>query len=205
MTTFERFSLENIPHVPWKNGGGTTREIACSPRGASMVDFDWRVSVADVRSDGAFSVFEGIDRTIALLDGHGMLLANARATVHHALTHMFAPFSFRGEEPIAATLLDGPTLDFNVMTRRGVCEASVFVISRDTQIPDTENAVVFATRGTWHVEVDGLGGLEQAGTTITRHEGIVWQDAPLRNATLRCDASRNAAALIVLIRRTLRA
>jgi uncharacterized protein len=196
MNPFEHFALEKISPVAWKNGGGTTREIACSPLNASITDFDWRVSMANVRSDGAFSIFENVDRTIALLDGNGMLLANARATVHHALTHMFTPFSFRGEEPIVATLLDGPTLDFNVMTRRGVCEANVFVASRDTQIPDAENGVIFATRGSWHIE--------HGGPTMAQHEGIVWRGAPLRNATLRCDASVNAAALIVSIRRTLR-
>jgi uncharacterized protein len=201
MTTLEHFSLKNITPVPWKNGGGTTREIVCSPRNADMMDFDWRVSVAHVRSDGAFSNFEKIDRTIALLEGNGMLLANAQLTVHHALTRRYAPFSFRGEEPIVATLLDGPTLDFNVMTRRGVFDASVFVANRDTIIPESENGIVFAAQGTWWLE---RSSPEAAGSPLTHYAGVIWRDAPLRNATLRSDTSANAAALIVSIRRTLR-
>jgi uncharacterized protein len=202
MTSFKHFSLEEIPAVPWKNGGGKTREIACSPDGATLADFDWRVSVADVRSDGTFSVFENTDRSIALLSGNGMLLANAQTTLHHVLTQRFAPFLFRGEERIVATLLDGPTVDFNVMTRRGVCEASVFVASRDTKIPESKSGVIFAAVGNWHVEPDGAAF---AGAAMRPYEGVVWRDAFLRNATLRCDTTLpNAAALIVSIRRTLR-
>jgi len=50
--------------MPWKNGGGETVEIAISPQGAGLADFDWRVSMATVASDGPFSVFPGIDRTL---------------------------------------------------------------------------------------------------------------------------------------------
>jgi environmental stress-induced protein Ves len=32
----------------WKNGGGSTTEIAVQPAGASLDDFDWRVSMARV-------------------------------------------------------------------------------------------------------------------------------------------------------------
>ena len=28
--------------MPWKNGGGETVEIAVSPEGAALSDFDWR-------------------------------------------------------------------------------------------------------------------------------------------------------------------
>ena len=32
------------PSMPWKNGGGETTEIAVSPPGAGLDDFDWRVA-----------------------------------------------------------------------------------------------------------------------------------------------------------------
>src|SRR3954451_23103357 len=47
--------------MPWKNGGGTTREVASGAVHApfaskeSEVGFDWRVSVADVDAGDAFS------------------------------------------------------------------------------------------------------------------------------------------------------
>ncbi|MBM7325185.1 HutD family protein, partial [Agrobacterium sp. S2] len=49
--------------MPWKNGGGVTTEIIVHPAKASMADFDWRISMANVAQDGPFSIFPGVDRT----------------------------------------------------------------------------------------------------------------------------------------------
>jgi len=57
--------------VPWKNGAGSTTEIAVFPQDAGFTDFDWRVSLATIGADGPFSVFPGVDRTLALVEGHG--------------------------------------------------------------------------------------------------------------------------------------
>ena len=61
--------LSLIAATPWKNGGGATRELACSPLGADMAHFDWRVSVATIAQSGPFSCFAGVDRIITLLSG----------------------------------------------------------------------------------------------------------------------------------------
>ena len=55
--------------VPWKNGGGVTREIAAWPPGSGFDDFAWRVSMAEVREDGPFSNFAGVDRILTVLEG----------------------------------------------------------------------------------------------------------------------------------------
>ena len=60
--------------MPWKNGRGETVEIAISPDGAGIDDFDWRLSMARVETDGPFSLFAGIDRTLAVLEGEGIFL-----------------------------------------------------------------------------------------------------------------------------------
>ncbi|NYH19335.1 HutD/Ves family protein [Paraburkholderia bryophila] len=60
--------------APWKNGGGVTREVAAVPEQAGLDCFVWRVSIADVAQAGPFSRFAGIDRTLVLLSGAGMLL-----------------------------------------------------------------------------------------------------------------------------------
>ncbi|WP_413992732.1 HutD family protein [Labrys okinawensis] len=102
---------------PWKNGGGTTTEIAVSPEGAGFDDFDWRLSVADVASDGPFSLFPDIDRTLTLIEGKGLVMAiDGREPT--TLTPVSGPLSFPGDVPVTATLIDGPIRDFNVMTRR---------------------------------------------------------------------------------------
>ncbi|CDX24823.1 conserved hypothetical protein [Mesorhizobium sp. ORS 3324] len=104
--------------MPWKNGGGTTTEIAVSPDGAGLEDFDWRVSMARVETGGPFSRFAGIDRTLSVLEGEGIELDIAgRPPVR--LTASSAPLSFPGDVPTSAALIDGPITDLNVMTRRG--------------------------------------------------------------------------------------
>ncbi|WP_036024427.1 HutD/Ves family protein [Paraburkholderia dilworthii] len=107
--------------APWKNGGGVTREVAAFPAHAALDTFIWRVSVADVAQAGPFSRFAGIDRTLVLLSGAGMLLDEAQCddTVKtHALTRPLDIARFNGEAPIDARLVDGATRDFNLMVHR---------------------------------------------------------------------------------------
>ncbi|HET9444908.1 MAG TPA: HutD family protein [Steroidobacteraceae bacterium] len=107
-------SLEYIAR-PWKNGGGTTRDIVTAPPGASLDTFDWRLSLAQVDRDGPFSRFDNVDRTLVLLSG-AMTLHEGERQIHLARNE---PFAFAGERAIEATVGGGATLDFNVMTRRG--------------------------------------------------------------------------------------
>ena len=102
--------------MPWKNGQGETAEVAVAPEGAGLSAFDWRVSMASVTADGAFSAFPGVDRTLSVLSGAGIRLAvDGRA---RDLTAASAPFSFPADRPAEAALLGGPVTDLNVMTRR---------------------------------------------------------------------------------------
>jgi environmental stress-induced protein Ves len=103
--------------TPWKNGGGSTTEIAAAPEGASLETFDWRISMARVACDGPFSSFPGIDRTLAVVKGHGMVLTiGSDAPV--TLSSGTDPFSFAGDTLTPARLTDGEIIDLNVMTRR---------------------------------------------------------------------------------------
>ena len=104
--------------MPWKNGGGETTEIAVFPPGAGLDDFVWRVSRAKVASDGPFSVFAGVDRTLTVLEGAGMRLTIGDAEPVD-LTPASAPLSFAADVPTRASLLGGAVTDLNVMTRRG--------------------------------------------------------------------------------------
>ncbi|OHV59736.1 HutD-family protein [Mesorhizobium sp. LCM 4577] len=104
--------------MPWKNGGGTTTEIAVSPDGAGLDDFDWRVSMARVETSGPFSSFAGIDRTLTVLEGDGVILAIAGQPPTR-LTTASVPLAFPGDAPTNAALIGGPITDLNVMTRRG--------------------------------------------------------------------------------------
>ncbi len=105
--------------MPWKNGGGETVEVIVHPEDADLSAFGWRVSMATVASDGPFSVFPNIDRTLAVLSGDGMELV-IEGVGEKLLTQETAPLAFPADAPTAARLTGGPITDLNVMTRRGV-------------------------------------------------------------------------------------
>ncbi|MBS3958907.1 MAG: HutD family protein [Xanthomonadaceae bacterium] len=105
----------------WKNGGGWTREILRSPAGD---DWDWRVSVAEVGGDGPFSLFPGCEREIVLLAGQGMHLDFADGETHH-LGPPHGRFRFAGERPLSVRLIEGPTVDFNLIWKRGAVDAQL--------------------------------------------------------------------------------
>ncbi len=146
--------FDELPVTPWKNGGGVTRELACYPPGASFDDFLWRVSVADVHQSGPFSVFPGIDRIIALLDGEGMLLHFEDGNTH-ALTQPCRPFRFRGEERLHAEV-NAPSRDFNLMLRREAVDGTL-AIWRDacTLICAPGFVLLFCAEGQWDVREAG--------------------------------------------------
>lgn len=158
----ERSSIirgHDCPIAPWKNGMGTTREIAVQPSLSGTDDFLWRVSVAEVNSAAPFSSFPGVDRHIALLDGAGfrMTLDGDRT---HTLDTRFKPFAFAGESTVAVALIDGPTRDFNLMVRRAEARGDVVVMAESgTYRPEPDVVLVYAARG----EIDTAGGVLDAG------------------------------------------
>ena len=114
----------NRTPMPWKNGGGVTREVAIWPPTAALDAFDWRISIADVAQGGPFSAFPGVDRVLTVIEGAGLELAvEDLATV--TLDAAAPPFAFPGDAACDAELHDGPIRDLNLMIRRGVCTVSV--------------------------------------------------------------------------------
>ena len=140
---------------PWKNGGGVTREVAAFPEGAALDAFIWRVSVADVGQAGPFSRFAGIDRTLVLLSGAGMLLDEAQGATH-ALRAPLDIARFEGETAIDARLIDGATRDFNLMVRRGAAtgEVDVWRDSHHAQL-DADVVLLFCADGELNVSTSG--------------------------------------------------
>src|ERR1700733_4824114 len=100
----------------WKNGGGVTREVAVYPAGSVLGSFEWRVSIAEIHRGGPFSVFAGIDRHLAVLDGQVSLAVEGRAL---SLSPDSAPLTFGGQRPVYAEPAAGPVIDLNLMVRRG--------------------------------------------------------------------------------------
>ncbi|WP_338767191.1 HutD family protein [Massilia sp. METH4] len=122
MTTLIQYASLNP--TPWKNGGGCTTEILASPPGATLDDFDFRISLATIAQSGPFSIFPGVDRTLSLVDGGSVVLdvGNERKV---ALSDREPVVAFPGEVPVSVTVDGSPTVDFNVMTRRDRCSHQV--------------------------------------------------------------------------------
>jgi environmental stress-induced protein Ves len=132
----------------WKNDGGWTTEIARDPQGGD--DFRWRVSIAEIESDGPFSSFPGVERDLLLLEGNGIEL-DVGGDAPRRLVQRFERIRFAGEANAHCRLLAGATRDFNVMARRDAVRAEV--VAR----PLVGSMLIFAEAGVeWLIHV--LGG-----------------------------------------------
>ncbi len=124
MTRLTLLHATGYRRVRWKNDGGWTTEIAREPAhdDGTASAFRWRVSIADIESDGPFSSFPGVSRELLLLAGNGIELDIDEAPPLR-LTERFQRVHFEGESRVDCRLLAGPTRDFNVMTQRGAAHA----------------------------------------------------------------------------------
>lgn len=151
---------------PWKNGGGVTRDVWTWPEGAGLDAFQARVSLADVASDGPFSLFPGIDRTTAILSGAGFDLA-VEGVATTRLTPEAAPFSYPGDRAASSTLIAGPVTDLNLMTRRGALRHGLRKIDLAEPVTlacDGMSVLLVATGGV-HVARQTLGPLDAMVST----------------------------------------
>jgi environmental stress-induced protein Ves len=147
--------------MPWKNGGGETTEIAVSPEGAGIEDFDWRLSMALVAVGGPFSTFPGIDRTLAVLEGDGieLTIAGMAPAIASAASQ---PLAFPGDAPTSAVLLGGEVSDLNIMTRRGRIlhhMRRLTFTGREDIVAETSELLVFCKSGTVRIDIDGAAAL----------------------------------------------
>ncbi len=116
---------------PWKNGGGVTFDVLSFPEGSTLENFGWRISIAEVASDGPFSRFEGIDRSTAILRGRGSASSSAMAA--RKTSARCPPLAYPGDVATDCTLLNGPVRDLNVMTRRGIYRHRLRLVSGEVR------------------------------------------------------------------------
>lgn len=107
----KQLSSTDYRQMLWKNGAGYTVELARSA-GENLDTFDWRISMADVKSAGDFSRFNGMQRILTVLDGQGIELYIDDE--YESLTTLQS-VQFSGESATRCELIDGPIRDFNLI------------------------------------------------------------------------------------------
>lgn len=134
----------------WRNGAGWTRQIHAEPSTTAGIDWDWRLSIAEIDADAAFSSFPGVERELVLLHGNGLRLRFDDGEVRELMPpHARMPFA--GERALVGELVDGPTVDFNLMWRRDAIDAQLW------HRPLVGTMLVFVEPGeTWALHL--LGG-----------------------------------------------
>ena len=150
--------LETIKDIPWKNGGGVTKELFYIPHPENPSQFIFRLSIASVKDSGPFSVFTGIDRILLLLKGSGLILKKGNEEKIH-LNKNLEPLSFPGEESIHSELISGPVTDFNVMTDRGHGHSEISV--RHFQAGEKNNFLGYPQKFLYEIENESLWILEE--------------------------------------------
>ena len=167
-----RLRRDDYRTMPWKNGGGTTTELAVFPASAEAAEsaFIWRLSIAEVASSGPFSRYPGYDRTIMLLEGAGMVLDRGQQGEIDLRTP-FQPHTFSGDFTVTARLVGGKSTDFNVMVRRGEARAALEVVDL------IEGRVLTPPAGGWIAVHVIEGGLTEAarGETLIATESFAVQ------------------------------
>jgi environmental stress-induced protein Ves len=155
MTTATILGPDSFLAMPWRNGLGTTIELLKQdlPEDGG---FAWRLSMAEVTTDGEFSNFSGYDRTLLLLVGKGLTLDCAGA--RQQLDKPLQAARFRGEDPTFATLHDGPVKDFNIMTQRQHCAAVVIsALHPDESTIDVDTDILLVYAVDSELELSGAG------------------------------------------------
>jgi hypothetical protein len=137
--------------VPWKNGKGVTVELAISA-GGTLNDFDWRLSIATVASDGLFSNFTGMTRNLVLIEGNGIRLEHTDAdtsTKVDTLTSLLDVARFDGGNKTVGTLIKGSIKDFNIMVKADKYSVVTHTYRDQTTapIPDCDLCFVYSLPG----------------------------------------------------------
>ncbi|MBR1150934.1 HutD family protein [Bradyrhizobium sp. JYMT SZCCT0428] len=107
-------------HMPWKNGGGVTIDIAVSMlpgfAAGSWEGIIWRFSRTAIVTPGAFSDLSGYDRQLVLVSGEGLVLGTPVGEID--VRQPFRPVRFTGETSIVSRLEAGPVEVVNLIGDR---------------------------------------------------------------------------------------
>jgi uncharacterized protein len=171
--------------MPWRNGRGTTHEIAREPD--APAEFVWRLSLADVPASGPFSPFEGYERIVVLVAGEGFQL-DFGGHGGTTLTPSARVAQFLGDWPTQCTLLGAPCSDLSFMVRR--CDARALVTLLEVGAEQVHVLPVTAVTAFFCVS----GALRLAGDSSGEFSLAEWDTALIEAKGERCWRLRSASS-----------
>ncbi|MEQ9491193.1 MAG: HutD family protein [Alphaproteobacteria bacterium] len=152
--------------MPWKNGEGTTRQIATGGNDPDTGDWGWRVSIAAVERDGAYSEFPGVDRLTTVVVGNGTDLFHPDGST--IALNPFQPTLIPSDVALWGFLRDEPIVNLNVMTRQGRYTATAEIMDgpqeRTVETAPSGVLLVYGLGGKCSLQSDG-------GDTVAAAEG----------------------------------
>ncbi len=136
-----------------------TRELLCADDGS------WRISLADIDTDGPFSAFPGRQRLLTLVDGPvlGLVVDGETCAVEP-----HRPFAFAGDAVVVATVPEGPVRVLNVVVDPDVVAPFVTVLElgRSSTLPLADDQAAFVLKGS-----ATLGGVDAPAGSLASGPG----------------------------------
>ena len=174
--------------MPWRNGRGSTLEIAREP--ASGEEFAWRLSLADIDGDADFSAYVGYSRALVLVAGTSLRL-RFRGHGRRFLDSATRSALFEGDWQTHCSLPEGRCTDLSLIVRKGPAPRSVPVIRKPAILRlDTSRRVVL-TQDLYGVlfVLDGSVAVTEsvrcATCTLRARETLLLAPGPRRTLALR--------------------
>lgn len=145
-------------HMPWKNGGGVTIDIAVTmlPGFApgSWEGIIWRFSRTAIVTPGAFSDLSGYDRQLMLVSGEGLVLGTPVGEID--VRQPFRPVRFAGETSIVSRLEAGPVEVVNLIGDRSRVSIELSCLSGGASITCPAGVhIIYAPTSSCELSING--------------------------------------------------
>lgn len=111
--TLTRLDPSQYRRTKWRNGGGTTVDIALAADSGGEI---WRLGRTPIVANGPFSDYAGFDRVQVLVAGSGLVLETPDGEID--VRQPFRPVRFAGEVPVMSRLEAGPVEVVNLIGAR---------------------------------------------------------------------------------------
>lgn len=191
-------TYETYRAMPWRNGLGSTLEIAREP--ATGEGFAWRLSLADIERDADFSPYPGYSRALVLVAGRGLRL-RFQGHGHRVLDSAKRSALFEGAWQTHCAVPEGRCTDLSLIVRKGSVDRPV--VRAPTVVRLESNRRVVLTEGFYGAlfVFDGSVAIAESVRTPARilgaRETLLLSPGPRRTLTLRSQG-QSGAQLVIL-------